>query len=425
MDSNVTALLGTVLLFWFGSGPVRGFAITMALGIIISMFTAVPVVKVMMLAVARARRLKTIEIRPLLGFRPVPDATTFNFMKARFWGLGLCAALVLGSAALLVKPGLNFGIDFRGGIQMEVVPGGQADIARYRAQLDGLGLGEVSLQASGEEQLLVRVERQAGGEVQQTAAVESVKSAIRAIDPQANFQRTEVVGPKVSGELATAGLLAVVLAAIAMLIYIWARFEWPFAVGAIVTLVLDVALTLGVFAITGLDFSLTAIAALLTLVGYSVNDKVVVYDRMRENLSTLRKSSLLDVINLSINQTLTCSLYTSVTAFLAVLPLAIWGGAAVASFAVPMAFGIVIAAWSSVFVATPILLLLGDWRGRRGKQMFAVEAESSPASRRWRGGGGEGLAYGPKCPSGSAPLAFTSPNEKLVCKSFTFGRLIS
>jgi SecD/SecF fusion protein len=374
MDSNVTALLGTVLLFWFGSGPVRGFAITMALGIVISMFTAVSVVKVMMLAIARARRLKTIHIRPLLGFRPVPDGTNFNFMKARFWGLGLCAALVLGSAALLVKPGLNFGIDFRGGIQMEVTSGGQADIAHYRAQLDGLGLGEVSLQAVGDEgQLLVRVERQPGGEMQQTVAVESLKTSIRAIDPQANFQRTEVVGPKVSGELATAGVLAVILAAFAMLIYIWARFEWPFAVGAIVTLVLDVALTLGVFAISGLDFSLTAIAALLTLVGYSVNDKVVVYDRMRENLRTLRKSSLLEVINLSVNQTLTRSLYTSVTAFLAVLPLALWGGSAVASFAVPMAFGIVIAALSSVFVAAPILLLLGDWRGRRGKEMFAVE----------------------------------------------------
>ena len=374
MDSNVTALLGTVLLFWFGSGPVRGFAITMALGIVISMFTAVSVVKVMMLAIARARRLKTIEIRPLLGFRPVPDNTNFNFMKARFWGLGLCAALVLGSAALVVKPGLNFGIDFRGGIQLEVALGGQADIAQYRGQLGGLGLGEVSLQAVGDEgQLLVRVERQPGGELQQTVAVESIKTAIRAIDPQANFQRTEVVGPKVSGELATAGVLAVILAAIAMLIYIWARFEWPFAVGAIVTLVLDVALTLGVFAITGLDFSLTAIAALLTLVGYSVNDKVVVYDRMRENLRTLRKNSLLEVINLSVNQTLTRSLYTSVTAFLAVLPLAIWGGSAVASFAVPMAFGIVIAALSSVFVAAPILLLLGDWRGRRGKEMFAVE----------------------------------------------------
>jgi SecD/SecF fusion protein len=171
-------------------------------------------------------------------------------------------------------------------------------------------------------------------------------------------------------------VIAVILASLAMLVYIWVRFEWPFAVGAILTLVLDVVLTLGVFAITGLDFSLTAIAALLTLVGYSVNDKVVVYDRMRENLRSLRKQPLREVIDMSINQTLTRSLYTSVTAFLAVLPLAVWGGSAVASFAVPMAAGIIIAACSSVFIAAPILLFLGDWRSRRGRSMFAPDTEA-------------------------------------------------
>lgn len=375
MDSNVTALIATVLLFWFGSGPVRGFAITMALGIVISMFTAVSVVKVMMLSIARRRRLKTLQIRPLLGFRPVPDGTRFDFMKSRFVGFGLAAALVLASVLLLLRPGLNFGIDFRGGIQVEVAATAPADLSSYRAQLDGLGLGEVSLQTmDGEGRLLVRLEQQPGGEAQQTAAVERLKVAVQQIDPGASFERTEVVGPKVSGELATAGVLAVILASIAMLVYIWVRFEWPFAVGAILTLVLDVVLTLGLFAWTGLDFSLTAIAALLTLVGYSVNDKVVVYDRMRENLRARRELPLREAINLSINQTLTRSLYTSVTAFLAVLPLALWGGAAVASFAVPMAFGIVIAAASSVFIAAPILLLLGDWRGRRGRAMFAPAA---------------------------------------------------
>lgn len=375
MDSNVTALIATLLLFMFGSGPVRGFAITMALGIVISMFTAVSVVKVIMLSIARRRRLKTMQIRPLFGFRPVPDGTQFNFMKARFVSLGLSAMLVVSCVLLMFKPGLNFGIDFRGGIQMEVAATAPADLAPYRAQLAGLGLGEVSLQAiGGEGRLLVRVELQPGGEAQQTAAVERLKSAVLAIDPQATFDRTEVVGPKVSGELAAAGVLAVILASIAMLIYIWVRFEWPFAVGAILTLVLDVILTLGVFALTGLDFSLTAIAALLTLVGYSVNDKVVVYDRMRENLRSHRKHSLREVIDLSINQTLTRSLYTSVTAFLAVLPLAVWGGSAVASFAVPMAFGIVIAACTSIFIAAPILLFLGDWRARRGVVMFAAVA---------------------------------------------------
>jgi SecD/SecF fusion protein len=304
----------------------------------------------------------------------VPDNTRFNFMRVRLMGLGVALLLSLGSLALVVKPGLNFGIDFRGGVQIEVAPTGQVELGDYRAKLDGLGLGEVSLQTIGNEgRLLVRVEQQPGGEQQQTAAVEQLRQAVTAVDPGASVERSEVVGPKVSGELAAAGVMAVILATIAMLIYIWARFEWPFAVGAIATLVLDVVLTLGVFAVLGLEFSLTAIAALLTLVGYSVNDKVVVYDRMRENMRAQRKMELKDVINLSINQTMTRSLYTSVTAFLAVLPLALWGGSAVASFAVPMAFGIAIAATSSIFIAAPILLSLGDWRARRGKVMFAPE----------------------------------------------------
>lgn len=382
MDSNVTALIATVLLFSFGSGPVRGFAITMALGIVISMFTAVSVVKVAMLSIARRRRLKTIEIRPLFGFRPVPDGTSIGFMRLGVATLLVASVLALASLFSLARPGLNFGIDFRGGIQMEVAVSQPEDLPRFRQELDTLGLGEVSLQTMGEgDRLLVRVERQPGGEVQQTQAVERLKAAMRAIDPQASFERSEVVGPKVSGELTQAGLLAVGLAALAMLIYIWVRFEWPFAVGAIATLVLDVVLTLGVFAWTRLDFSLTAIAALLTLVGYSVNDKVVVYDRMRENLHSRRRRSLREVIDLSINQTLTRSLYTSVTAFLAVLPLAIWGGSAVASFAVPMAFGIVIAACTSVFVAAPILLVLGDWRERRGPPLFGPQAEEPVPAR--------------------------------------------
>ncbi len=174
----------------------HGFAITMALGIVISMFTAVSVVKVMMLSIVRRQRLKTIQIRPLFGFRPLPDGTRFNFMKARFAGLGFSALLVLGSVLLLFKPGPNFGIDFRGGIQMDVATSTPDDLSRYRAQLDGLGLGEVSLQTLGNDgRLLVRVERQPGGEVQQTVAVERLKAALLEVDPQASFERTEVVGP--------------------------------------------------------------------------------------------------------------------------------------------------------------------------------------------------------------------------------------
>jgi len=243
------------------------------------------------------------------------------------------------------------------------------------------------VQTLGDEgRLLVRMERQPGGEVQQTVAVERLEAAVLEVDPKASFERTEVVGPKGSGELAKAGVIAVILANLAMLVYIWVRFEWPFAVDAILTLVLDVVLTLGVFALRGLDFSLTAVAALLTLVRCSVNDKVVVCDRMRENLRRLHKWPLREVIDLSINQTLTRSLCTSVTAFLAVLPLAIWGGTAVASFAVPMAVGIVIAAGSSVFIAAPLLLFLGDWRTRRGVAMFAAEAPDPSGQTSTRSG---------------------------------------
>ncbi len=160
-----------------------------------------------------------------------------------------------------------------------------------------------------------------------------------------------------------------------MLVYIWVRFEWPFAVGAIATLVLDVTKTVGFFSLTGLDFNLTAIAALLTLVGYSVNDKVVVYDRMRENMRLYKSMPFRDLINLSINETLARSLYTSATAFLAMIPMAIWGGSAVESFAIPMVFGIFVAASSSVFIAAPILLFLGDWRTKRKARKAEVSGE--------------------------------------------------
>jgi len=368
IDSNVTALIATILLFWFGSGPVRGFAVTMGLGIAISMFTAVSVVRVVMIFIAGRYKLKTIDIKPLMRLSLIPDGTTIDFMKARMFGIGISAFLSISSVVLFITPGLNYGVDFQGGIQIEVSTKEPADLAAFRSGLEQLGLGEVALQEFGDSNhLLVRVERQEGTETTQTAAVEKMRAEIVKIDASARIERTEVVGPKVSGELAFAGMLSVVLASLAMLLYIWIRFEWPFAVGAIATLVLDVTKTVGFFALTGLDFNLTAIAALLTLVGYSVNDKVVVYDRMRENMRLYKSMPFRDLINLSINETLARSLYTSGTAFLAMLPMAMWGGSAVSSFAIPMVFGIFIAASSSVFIAAPILLFLGDWRMRRRK----------------------------------------------------------
>ncbi|MBB4063969.1 protein translocase subunit SecD [Gellertiella hungarica] len=376
VDSNMTALIATTLLFYFGSGPVRGFAVTMGIGILISMFTAVSIVRVLMVAIARRRKLKTIEIKPLFPVRLIPDGTKIRFMNARFIGLALSAFLSIASVILFFKPGLNYGVDFKGGIQIEVKTQKPADLAGLRARLEGLKLGEITLQGVGDNsQVLVRAERQPGGEEAQTAALNTLKTAILETEKGATIASTEVVGPKVSGELATAGILSVILASLAMLVYIWARFEWPFAVGAIATLILDVTKSLGFFALTGLDFNLTAIAALLTLVGYSVNDKVVVYDRMRENMRLYKSKPLRDIIDISINETLARSIYTSATAFLAMLPMAIWGGSAVASFAIPMVFGILVAAISSVFIAAPILLFLGDWR--RSKRKPEDEAEGT------------------------------------------------
>ncbi|MBB4234968.1 protein translocase subunit SecD [Rhizobium esperanzae] len=366
IDGNMTALIAAAILFYFGSGPVRGFAVTMALGLIISMFTSVAFVRVAMIEITRRRKFKVLNIRPLIPFSPYDKH--IQFMKARFFGVSVSALLSIASILLFIHPGLNYGVDFRGGIQMSVKTQGAADLAKFREGLDSLGLGEITLQTFGDNSsILVRAQRQEGGEEAQTAAVTKLKAEVAKIDPNATVEGTDVIGPKVSGELASAGILSVVIASLAMLIYIWVRFEWPFAVGAIVTLVLDVTKAIGFFAITGLDFNLTAIAAVLTLVGYSVNDKVVVYDRMRENMRLYKSMPLREIIDKSINETLARSLYTNATAFLALVPMAIWGGSAVSSFAIPMVFGILVAGASSIFIAAPILLFLGDWRRRHAK----------------------------------------------------------
>ncbi|TXL79524.1 protein translocase subunit SecD [Vineibacter terrae] len=372
VDSNVTTLIATTMLFALGSGPVRGFAITMGLGIMISMFTAVSIVRMIMALWVVWRRPRQFIIRPLLGMRLIPDNTAFRFMRGRFIGIAVSAVLSVSSLALFVHPGLNYGIDFVGGTLVEVKTQEPARLDELRRALNGLDLGEVALQEAGSpNNVLVRIERQPGDDQAQAAATDKVKAKLAEIAPGSAIERVEVVGPKVSGELMEAGVLAVALACLAMLIYIWVRFEWQFAVGAIVTLVLDVTKAVGLFAITGLDFNLTAIAALLTLIGYSVNDKVVVYDRMRENLRLYKKMPLRELIDLSINATLARSIYTSATAFLSMLPMALAGGSAVDNFAIPMVFGIVVGASSSVFIAAPILLFLGEGRLRRGGRLPA------------------------------------------------------
>ncbi|MBB6259768.1 SecD/SecF fusion protein [Paenochrobactrum gallinarii] len=367
VDANVTTLIATILLFMFGTGPVRGFAVTMMLGIAISMFTAITIVRVIMEWVVRRRKIKVLNIQPVITF--VPENTNFKFMKARFFGIGVSIVLSLTSIGLFIAPGLNYGIDFKGGIQAEIITSQPADLAQLRSTLTDLKLGEVALQTAGSpNNVLIRLQRQDGGEEAQSVAVAKMREAVQTLYPDVKIERTEVVGPKVSGELARSGIIAVVLAAIAMLFYIWWRFEWYFAVGAITTLVLDTTKLVGFFALMQLDFNLTAIAALLTSIGYSVNDKVVVYDRMRENMRLYKSKPLREIIDMSINQVLVRCVYTSMTTFLAMAPMAIWGGSAVENFALPMLFGIFIATSSSIFIAAPILLFLGDWSIKRQKK---------------------------------------------------------
>ncbi|WP_412057786.1 protein translocase subunit SecD [Bartonella sp. DGB2] len=366
IDANVTAIIATILLYYFGTGPVRGFAVTMALGIVISMFTDVTIVRIIMVWVVRRWKIKNLKIQPFLHF--LPQNTNFRFMNARFLGIGFSLILSIASLVLFFKPGLNFGIDFIGGSQVEVNMKAPANMAQLRAKLASLGIGEVTLQnVDDQNSVMIRVQQQPGGEAAQTIAMEKVKTAVSSLNSDATFAQTQVVGPKVSGELAKAGFTAVILSALAMAIYIWWRFEWFFAVGAIVTLILDTTKMVGFFALFQLDFNLTAIAALLTIVGYSVNDKVVVYDRMRENMRLYKKMPLRELIDLSINQVLVRCLFTSVTTLLAMLPMALWGGSAVHNFAVPMVVGIVIATSSSIFIAAPILLFLGDWWQKHNK----------------------------------------------------------
>jgi preprotein translocase subunit SecF len=288
--------------------------------------------------------------------RLVPDDTKFRFMWLRKVSFPLSIALAIASIALFVTVGLNYGIDFKGGTIIEMKTDGPADVAAIRSEIGSLNLGDVQVQEFGSpEEVLVRIEEQPGGEVAQQAVVGKIRAAFE--NDNVEFRRTEVVGPRVSGELARAGAIAVAVSLFAILLYIWFRFEWQFAIGAILTTANDVIVTVGLFVILQLDFSLSSIAAVLTIIGYSLNDTVVVYDRIRENLRRYKKLSLTEVLDRSINETLSRTTLTSVTTLLALIALWIFGGEVIRSFTLAMIFGVVIGTYSSIFLAAPFLIL--------------------------------------------------------------------
>jgi SecD/SecF fusion protein len=381
LDSNLTTLIKMAILYALGAGVVKGFAVTIFLGILISMFTATVLVRMMMTAWMRRKRPKKLQIS-LIRF--VPDGIRINFMKGRYFSLELSAALSIASVVLFFTPGLNYGIDFVGGIQIELKTPAPANFSSLRSDLDKLGLGGVQLQQfGGPDQVLIRLDRQAGGDEAQQAAVEKVKADLAQHFPGTQIQRTEAVGATVSNELFWDGMEALGLALVAMLGYIWFRFEWQFGVGAVVTLILDVTKTIGFFVVAGAlfgwQFSLESIAAILTIMGYSINDKVVVYDRVRENLRKFRSMPLQQLIDLSINETLSRTIGTSSSVFLAALPLVFIGGEALKPFGWVMLWGVALSTISSIMIAAPLLLLLGEKKLRRNATTVAGRAEPAAA----------------------------------------------
>lgn len=306
----------------------------------------------------------------------VPDDTKIAFMRHRKWSFPLSIVLIVASIGLFLVNGLNLGIDFRGGTLIEIkTTDGPAQISEIRDILSALDLGDVQVQEFGApDDVLIRIQQQDGGEKAQQIVIERVRGVL---NTGVEFRRVEVVGPTVSGELTQTGILAVIASLGAVLIYIWLRFEWQFAVGAVVATLHDVILTIGMLSLLQLEFSLASIAAVLTIVGYSLNDTVVVYDRVREKLRKYKRLPIGDLLDLAINKTLSRTALTSITTLLALGALYIFGGEVIASFTFAMIWGVVIGTYSSIFIAAPLLIFLKLRNTDASKDVESKESASA------------------------------------------------
>ena len=303
--------------------------------------------------------------------RLVPETTNIDFFRWQWLTFGGSVALVVAAILLSLVMGLNFGIDFKGGTTIRTESAQPVDVGAYRQSLQPLGLGDVSISevfdpSFGPDQnvAMIRVQLQEGQEAITPEVIAAIEAALRTVDPAMAFPSVESVGPKVSGELIWTAILAVGAASLAIVVYIWLRFEWQFALGAVVALIHDIALTIGIFALFQLKFDLSIIAALLTILGYSINDTVVVFDRLRENLIKYKKTPLRDLCNLSVNETLSRTVMTSGTTLIALIALLILGGDVIRGFVFAMTWGVIVGTYSSVYVAKNIVLFLGtkrDW----------------------------------------------------------------
>ena len=316
----------------------------------------------------------------------VPTGTKIDFFKLSSITFGASLIGMLAAIILFLTIGLNFGIDFRGGTTIRTDSKISVDVAKYRSVLSELDLGDISITEvfdptkPDQNVAQIRIEQQEDEGSATVKTVEMVQKALRTIDNQMTFPSIESVGPKVSGELIKTAIIAVVTAIFAVLFYIWLRFEWQFSLGAVAALVHDIVLTIGIFSILQIKFDLAIIAALLTIVGYSLNDTVVVFDRVRENLRKYKKTELKDVLNLSINETLSRTVMTSVTTLLALISLFVLGGDVIRGFVFAMIWGVIVGTYSSVFIASNILLRLGvkrDWSkpsAGAGTQFSGIDA---------------------------------------------------
>jgi len=289
--------------------------------------------------------------------------TRINFLSKTKLFVSLSLIFIISSIFLLFARGLNFGIDFNGGTLIEVQKiSGNADVSEMRSRLGQLDLGNIQLQEFGKKtDLLIRVEQLSKEEGAQQAIISKISEVV---ETDHKIRRIEVVGPKVSAELIKKGIIAVISAVVSVLIYIWFRFEWQFGIGAIFALVHDIIITIGVFSLLQLEFNLSIIAALLTIVGYSLNDTVVIYDRIREELRKYKKMPIVDLINQALNLTLSRTLMTSITTLLALISLYLFGGEVIKGFTFAMIWGVLIGTYSSIFIASPILIGLNikrDW----------------------------------------------------------------
>jgi preprotein translocase subunit SecF len=301
--------------------------------------------------------------------RLIPDDTKYPFMRLSRFGFFVSGVLCAISIVLFATIGLNYGIDFKGGSVITIRTTGPAQIDQLRSQLNGLGLGGVELQQfGGPSDVLIRLGAQGDDKLEQTAQAK-VKAALGA---SVEVRSTETVGPKVSEELTQQAIAAVLLSLVFVLFYLWVRFEWQFAVGAILSLLHDVTLSIGLFCLIGLDFNLSIIAAILTIIGYSLNDTVVVFDRIREFLRKYKSMPLADLIDFSINSVLPRTLLTSIATMMALLALYIFGGEVIRGFTFAMIWGVVVGTYSSIFIASPVLILLGTKRDMPGAEIKKV-----------------------------------------------------